>query len=72
MNTDVDELSEPRDIAAFQPGQKYHESAISTLTVFQMNFFYYSLNWIQRVKWPRANAVPGHLAFTMLSDMEEC
>jgi len=72
LNTDADELPEPRDVAAFQPGQKYHESAISTLTVFQMNFFYYNLNWKQRTKWPRASAVPGHLAFTMLSDMEEC
>ena len=74
LNTDADELPDPRDVAAFQPGMMYHEAAISSLIVFQMKFFYYNLNWIHLDKWPRANAVPGHLAlskeFDFLSDFE--
>ena len=62
INMDVDEIPEPMDIAAFQPGKKYHDAAISSIIVFEMHFFYYNLNWKKDEIWTLAHTVPGHLA----------
>ena len=70
MSTDVDEIPEPADIAAFQPGKKYHDAAISSLVVFEMNFFYYNLNWKHQSPWSKGVSVPGHLAFEFGGDFD--
>jgi beta-1,4-mannosyl-glycoprotein beta-1,4-N-acetylglucosaminyltransferase len=70
MSMDVDEVPEPADIAAFQPGKKYHDAAISSLVIFEMNFFYYNLNWKHITRWPMGLTVPGHLAFVFGGDFD--
>ena len=64
LSMDVDEIPEPRHIAAFQPGQKYHEVAISSLITFSMNFFYFNLNWKLKREWSHPLSVPGHMVLS--------
>ena len=70
INSDVDEIPEPRDIRDFQPGRKYHAAAISSIMVFHMKFFYYNLNWKLEEPWRRAQTIPGHLALSEFGDFQ--
>ena len=70
VNTDVDEIPEPKDIADFQPGKKYHTTAITSMIVFEMNAFYYNLNWKATRPWTLAHTIPGHLALKGFEDFQ--
>ena len=68
INADADEIPDPKDIASFQPGQKYHVAAISSMTFFRMKYFFYNLNWKATSDWTSAHTIPGHLALKDFDD----
>ena len=60
INTDADEIPDPKDIENFQPGMKYHGMVTTSAVQLDMNDFYYNLNWIGKGSWNLGHTLPGH------------
>lgn len=58
INADADEIPDPTDILDFQPGKKYHSLVTNTVTLIDMNVFYYNMNWWKGM-WHLAHIIPG-------------
>eukprot|EP00984_Skeletonema_dohrnii_P001709 scaffold565_cov79-Skeletonema_dohrnii-CCMP3373.AAC.1 len=63
VNTDGDELVNPKILADMQPGRPLHYQVVNQAMHLQMDFFYYNANW-KRGVWAMGHVLPGEKLLT--------
>jgi len=63
VNTDGDELVNPKILTDMQPGRPWHSQVVNQAMHLQMDFFYYNANW-KRGVWAMGHVLPGEKLLT--------
>lgn len=59
LNTDCDELVNPKLIDLMQPGGPYYQDVINHAMYLEMDWFSYNLQWKKAGKWDSGHVLPG-------------
>lgn len=59
LNTDADEIPNPKVVEEFRPGKKWHSIVTEKPAFLGMSLFYYNLNWKAAGSWNKGHVLPG-------------
>jgi len=62
LNTDVDEIPEPKVVEELRPGGMWHADVMKHARKLDMKYFYFNYNWFKG-SWKKANAISAQDAF---------
>lgn len=59
VNSDINEIIDPNDLEELNPGGKYHQLALNTTIMLNMESFICNLNWKRKLRKKVAHILPG-------------